>query len=65
MNEKECLEMIEFLEIIDLGIKLTEISNELKDILVNKYGLNSHEIEFVINKLVKNLNDDISNGVLK
>lgn len=65
MNEKECLEMIEFLEIVDLGIKLTEISNELKDILVNKYGLNSHEIEFVINKLVKNLNDDISNGVLK
>ena len=65
MNDKECLEMIEFLEIVDLGIKLSEISNELKDILVNKHGLNTHEIEFVINKLVMNLNDDISNGVLK
>ena len=65
MNDKECLEMIEFLEIVDLGIKLSEISNELKDILVNKHGLNTHEIEFVINKLVMNLNDDINKGVLK
>ncbi len=65
LSEKECLELIEFLEIVDLSIKLTEISDELKDILINKHGLNSHEIEFVINDLVGNLNDDINNGVLK
>lgn len=65
LNDKECLEIIEFLEIVELSIKLTEISDELKEILVNKYGLNSHEIGFVINDLVSNLNDDINNGVLK
>ena len=51
MNEKERKEMIEFLDIVDLKIKINDIVNIIRKELLIDYELCDEEILFICDKI--------------